>query len=58
MSFQPTDQCECGDYYRDHDAKGCALCRNQSHNVGGACKAFVLMDQAWKDRLLEKAGDI
>jgi len=37
------DICECGDYLRDHDSRGCVLCRSAGNGTGGvipACTGF------------------
>jgi len=61
------DVCSCGDFRKDHDKKGCVLCRTLGNGTCGEippCKKFQLATLASRseverqdelDRLLEEA---
>ncbi len=52
LGLQPLDGCRCGDYRRDHDERGCRVCRSSNAPWDkppfGPCTEFRPVGQAAK----------
>lgn len=42
MTGHPLDTCYCGDYRRDHEARGCRMCRDLPKPWSSYCPSFIL----------------